>query len=256
MSRTYLITGTRSGIGAATKDVLERLGHRVIGVDLRDADINSDLATSAGRAAMIDQATDMSGGVLDGVFAVAGIADDSPLTAQVNYFGAVATLDGLRPLLTRSRAPRAVAVSSIALTFPINDLLLAALVNGDEPAAVCAAQRSLPGNNLVYSTSKRALAQWVRKNAPMKDWAGAGIALNVVCPGTILTPLAKSFLLTREERQRVARELPAPLNGFAEPVVCANLLAWLGGEENSHVTGQVIFLDGGTEVYLRPDRVL
>jgi hypothetical protein len=29
-----------------------------------------------------------------------------------------------------------------------------------------------------------------------------------------------------------------PLNGIAEPIVVARLLAWLGSEENSHLCGR------------------
>ena len=49
MSRTYVVTGSTSGIGAATHAMLEDAGHRVIGVDPRDADVITDLATPTGR---------------------------------------------------------------------------------------------------------------------------------------------------------------------------------------------------------------
>ncbi|SLK14340.1 hypothetical protein SAMN06272721_12063, partial [Arthrobacter sp. P2b] len=39
MARTYVITGAASGIGLATKEVLEQRGDRVIGVDLAGSDI-------------------------------------------------------------------------------------------------------------------------------------------------------------------------------------------------------------------------
>ena len=43
MARTHLITGAASGIGLATRTLLEGRGDRVIGVDLHDADIVADL---------------------------------------------------------------------------------------------------------------------------------------------------------------------------------------------------------------------
>ena len=46
---TYCVTGSASGIGQATKKRLEADGHRVIGVDLRNADVNVDLGTVEGR---------------------------------------------------------------------------------------------------------------------------------------------------------------------------------------------------------------
>lgn len=45
MTRTFVVTGSASGIGAATADLLRDRGFRVIGVDLRDADVMADLST-------------------------------------------------------------------------------------------------------------------------------------------------------------------------------------------------------------------
>jgi NADP-dependent 3-hydroxy acid dehydrogenase YdfG len=47
------ITGSASGIGAAIRRRLEKDGARVIGIDLRDAEIVADLGTPAGRAAAV-----------------------------------------------------------------------------------------------------------------------------------------------------------------------------------------------------------
>ena len=48
--RTYLVTGSASGIGRATAKYLFEHGHRVITLDLH-ADVTADLGTPAGRAA-------------------------------------------------------------------------------------------------------------------------------------------------------------------------------------------------------------
>src|SRR4051812_31467877 len=101
--RTYVITGSASGIGRTTRQLLESQGHRVIGADLRDADIIADLSTAKGRQTLIDQATELSGGVVDGVLAVAGVDIAGPATVAINYYGALATLEGLQPLLLKSK---------------------------------------------------------------------------------------------------------------------------------------------------------
>jgi hypothetical protein len=36
-----------------------------------------------------------------------------------------------------------------------------------------------------------------------------------------------------------------PLGGPYEPLAAAELLVWLAGETNGHITGQTIFIDGG-----------
>jgi NAD(P)-dependent dehydrogenase (short-subunit alcohol dehydrogenase family) len=169
----------------------------------------------------------------------------------------VATLEGLRPLLTSSSAPRAVGVSSMASLMPVDDELVALLASGDEPAAlaraeVLAADPATTGQ-LIYSSTKKAFAQWVRRQAPAADWAGAGIALNAVAPGIIDTPMVSDFVATPEAREAILQMVPMPLNGIAAPLVVARLLAWLTSEENSHLCGQVVFVDGGSDVVIRGD---
>src|SRR4051812_19545561 len=118
--RTVVVTGSASGMGAATKARLEADGQRVIGVDIRDADVVADLATASGRETAIEAITQRSGGAIDGVVTWAGIAGltDVPGSAlvSVNYFGSVVLLDALRPLLANGERPAAVAISSNSTT--------------------------------------------------------------------------------------------------------------------------------------------
>jgi NAD(P)-dependent dehydrogenase (short-subunit alcohol dehydrogenase family) len=259
MTRTSVITGSASGIGRATRELLERRGERVVGVDLHDADLTVDLTTAEGRAAMVEGVRRLTGGAVDAVFAVAGIARPTPGTVAVNYFGAVATLEGLRPLLLGSAAPRAVVVSSMAALHPVDDELLAALDAGDEAAALDRAEvlakepETLGG--LIYGSSKRAISRWVRRQAPLADWAGAGIALNAIGPGVIATPMTADMISTEEKRAELLKRVPMPLNGVADADAVARLLAWLGGAENTHLCGQVIYIDGGSDAVMRGDSV-
>jgi len=78
------------------------------------AEVLADLSALEGRQTMVAGVERIAGGVLDGLVAAAGIAahDDEGVVVAINYFGAVATLAGLRPLLARGNAPSAVALSS------------------------------------------------------------------------------------------------------------------------------------------------
>ena len=52
MSRTYVVSGAASGIGAATAAMLRGQGHRVIGIDLHPGggvDVAADLGTPVSR---------------------------------------------------------------------------------------------------------------------------------------------------------------------------------------------------------------
>src|SRR5215475_456100 len=71
--RVTAITGSASGIGAATRARLERAGERVIGVDLRGAEVAADLSTGAGREQAIVGVRRASDGRLDGLVVCAGL---------------------------------------------------------------------------------------------------------------------------------------------------------------------------------------
>jgi len=257
MTRTYVVTGAASGIGQATAALLTERGHRVIGVDLRDADVTVDLATAAGRLDLVKGVTELSGGHLDAIIANAGLAKPVAATVAINFFGTVATLTGLRPLLAGSPAPRAVATASMASLFPPDEPLLDALLAGDETVAMArGAELEAAGGdaaNLIYGTTKRALARWVRRNAPTAEWAGAGIPLNAVAPGVVETPMTASLTRTPESTAALLQQVPMPLGGIFPPGDAAYLLAWLTSEENAHLCGQVVFIDGGSDAVIRGD---
>jgi NAD(P)-dependent dehydrogenase (short-subunit alcohol dehydrogenase family) len=254
-SRIAVVTGAGSGIGRATKELLEARGETVIGVDLRGADIDADLAVPEGRDTLAREVAARTDGHVDAVYAVAGTSDPTPRTGAVNYFGMVATLTSLRPLLARSRAPRAVAVSSMAAVYPVDDDLLAAMLADDEPTATRRAEQLVAEErgHLIYTTSKRAISRWVRRQAPTAEWAGASIALNAIAPGVVATPMSAPFTTTEKSKAGLLRQFPMPLNGIAPPEAVAEVLAWLGSVPNTHLCGQILYIDGGGDAVVRGD---
>lgn len=256
MARTYVVTGAASGIGQATARLLGEEGHRVIGVDLRDGDVTGDLSTEAGRLKVVDGVDNLSNGRVDGVIAAAGLAADAVSTAAVNFFGAVATLRGLRPLLAASPSPAAVVVTSVGATSDFDPDLLEAFRQEDEERALARAADLVSTRGLIYKTSKKAVARWVRAQAPTSEWAGAGIALNAVGPGMVETPMISQSLSTPEGRARLFANFPMPLTGLAQPSDIARTLIWLTEAQNRHITGQVIFVDGGAEAVVRGEHVI
>lgn len=252
--RTYVITGSASGIGLATATRLRARGDVVIGVDRHHAEVVADLSTAAGRQAMVTGVTARSGGHVDAVVANAGLATPTAATVAVNYYGALATLEGLRPLLLRSPNPRAVATASMASLLPVDEQLERTLLEGTESDAMeLAGKLARSGGETIYASTKRALARWIRRHAGTAEWAGAGIPLNAIAPGIIRTPMTADLISTPEATAGLLELVPMPLHGVAEPAACASLIAWLTGPENTHLCGQVIFIDGGSDVMIRGD---
>jgi NAD(P)-dependent dehydrogenase (short-subunit alcohol dehydrogenase family) len=254
MPRTYVVTGSASGIGRATSELLASEGHRVIDVDRHGASVTADLSTPEGRLAMVAAVTDAVGadGAVDAVVANAGVSDPPALCVQVNFFGAVATLEGLRPLLARSDAPRAVVTASSSVLTGADPALLEACLAGDEAAALAAAA---PVGLLSYPTTKRAIARWVRRQAPTDAWAGAGIGLNAVAPGVVLTPMTQPLLDDEAMHELMDSAVPMPYGGYAQPAHVARLIAFLASGDTQRITGQVVFVDGGADTVLRGDDV-
>lgn len=259
MTRTYVVTGAASGIGAATAALLTGRGHRVIGVDLKNADVEADLSTPDGRRQAAEAAAKVAGGTVDAVVAAAGIAAPKPLTVAVNFFGVTEFLVAIQPALAKSAAPRAVVVSSMATLQPVSDDLVDMMLAGNEAKALelgaALAEQGEQVGYLNYSSSKRSLSRWVRRECVTPLWAGAHIPLNAVAPGTVLTPMTKEMLTSDEGRAMVDTAVPMPLNYHQSAESVAMLMAWLTSEENTHTTGQTIYIDGGADASLRGDNI-
>lgn len=249
MMGTFAITGAAGGIGSALRAHLEGDGHRVVGIDVRDAEVIADLATPEGRAAMLHAVTEQSGGALDGLVAAAGIThDDGALVTSINYFGAVATLEGLRPLLAGRPGASAVAVSSnSATTQPgLPSALVEACLAADEGAA-----RATAGHGVgAYGATKLALARWVRRHAVSEPWIGHGIRLNAVAPGFIATPMTAG---TEDFIMGLGDLYPIPIGRAGTADEVAGLLAYLLSPAAGFFCGSVITMDGGTDAAVRAD---
>ena len=196
-----------------------------------------------------------SGGAIDGVVACAGIGvavGEPTAITRVNYFGAIATLSGLRDLRARGDNPRAAAICSLAMLLERDPAVFDALLADDEDAAVAAAAQTTGAR--VYAATKLALARWIRRNAPTDAWAGAKIPLNGIAPGRITSPMT-AHLTSGPNLEATRAAVPQPLGDFGDTNAPASLLAWLVSAENSFVTGQIIMIDGGHEALRRGEDI-
>jgi NAD(P)-dependent dehydrogenase (short-subunit alcohol dehydrogenase family) len=249
------VTGSAGGIGGAIRRRIEGAGHRVIGVDVRDAEVIADLSNADGRTAACAAVVEQAAGPLDGLVVAAGIGGSTsapPSTvARINDFGAAQLLVGLRDALATGELRAAVAISSnSASVVPIGDpaFIEACLADDEEQAAALA--DGLDGET-VYANGKLALARKVRRLAV--DWA-PDLRVNAVCPGVILTGLTAAAL-EHPVTGPAIKSFPVPLDRWGEPEDIAEAVWFLLSVQSKWTTGSVLFVDGGTAALLGPDRL-
>jgi NAD(P)-dependent dehydrogenase (short-subunit alcohol dehydrogenase family) len=223
-----VVTGGARGIGRAIAEKLADAGHRLILVDLREdveavahqldaVAVSTDLATEAGRAAVV------------------AAVGDKPLSVLVNNAGI--TRDARIEKMDED-AFRAV----IRVNLCVPGLLASALSSRirDGGAIVNISSRAHLGNfgQFNYAVSKggvigltRALA---RELAPR-------VRVNAVAPGFVATEMTET--IPASVRERIIRSIP--LARAADPGEIASAVAWLASEDASYVTGQVLYACGG-----------
>ena len=251
-----VITGAASGIGAATRALLESRGHEVIGVDLRGTEVVANLGTASGRRDAIAEITAAAPKGIAGLIPCAGLAGltgvDAQLLVSVNYFGAVELAVGLRPLLQLGAAAGSASVvflSSNSITSQpgwFSEVTAACLANDETKARELAGTRDAVHS---YPASKAAVAYWARRECV--DWARDGIRLNAAAPGLITTPMTDA-LRKDPVFGAFADAYPSALGRPGKPEEVAEVLAFLVSPSSSLVVGAVLFVDGGTDALIHP----
>lgn len=251
--RKIVITGAASGIGAVTAQLLRENGDAVVGIDVHNADIVADLSTRSGRKEAAARAANLCDDSIDAVIACAGKSTQSAVDVSVNFFGVVDLLDDLRPALSRAQKPRVAVVSSVTAIHDGDPDVVNACINRDEERAVALAQKAIDDGRGtgIYGSSKRALALWIREHAITDEWAGAGIALNAVAPGMVVTPMTAARRASEDQKLMAERAVPSKLGDWIQPEAVADCLIWLTRPANTNTTGQIIFVDGGAEAVIR-----
>ncbi|WP_026917562.1 SDR family oxidoreductase [Gordonia shandongensis] len=253
----FLVTGSASGMGEQVANRLRADGHEVIGVDVADgADVVADLATREGRSAAILAIRERSGGVLDGAVMAAGVGairGRERLTVEVNVLGATALLEALRPQLAAADKAKVVVFGSNSTTSTpfVPRRVVSLLERGEtERAARWIGRLGALSAPVAYAASKLAVSRWVRRAAVTREWAGAGIRMNLIAPGPVLTPLLRAQLASGSGRH--VRSYPVPALEYGTPERLADWVMTMLSPAADFMVGSVVTVDGGTEALLRP----
>ena len=248
--KTYAMTGGATGIGAAIKQRLRDEGHRVIVVDIKDADIVADLSSREGRDAAIQAIKDTASEGLDGLITCAGLGSDmpnKPLIAQVNYYGTVELVEGLKGLVAASKGS-VVLISSNSAPMNQSPEFVDLLVDGDEAKAIGMAE-SIEGQE-VYSGTKKAVARWMRNNTA--EYAKQGVRMNAVAPGYTQTPMTEKVENDPTYGPAIKEfmaSIPVGFPGMPEDQAAAT--SFLLSDEARFICGSVLFVDGGHDAMFR-----
>ncbi|MFT4547475.1 MAG: 3-oxoacyl-[acyl-carrier protein] reductase [Verrucomicrobiales bacterium] len=232
--RTYLITGASKGIGLATAKQLAAAGHDVIGLArTQPADgfpgnfVSVDLADRQQSHEVIEKLAEQY--EIDGILNNVGLVnparleditlEDFDAVIDVNLRVAIQVTQAALPNMRAKRWGRIVNTSS--------------LVTVGVPFRTS------------YAAAKSGLISFTRSWA--LELAKDGITVNAVAPGPVATELFNTNNPPgSESRQRYIESIPMNRTGTPEEIAAAN--CFLLGEDSTFITGQTIYVDGGSSI--------
>ncbi|ABL79425.1 MULTISPECIES: SDR family NAD(P)-dependent oxidoreductase [unclassified Nocardioides] len=247
-NKVAVITGAGSGIGRAAAELLASEGAAVGVLDLRAESAEETVA------AIVD-----SGG--RAIALAANVADSAEVEAAIAKV--VAEYGGLNVLYNNAGCDsrgsvadatdedweRAFSVNAKG-TFVCSRAAVPHLTASGGGAIVnqgsVAALVGVP-NFAAYCAAKGAVVALTRSMAI--DLAPRKIRVNVICPGTVFTPLMEPMLRARGDgdlEAGLAKTLVKyPIGRLGTPEEIARVAAFLASDDSSFLTGSVIAADGG-----------
>jgi 3-oxoacyl-[acyl-carrier protein] reductase len=224
-SRTALVTGGLSGLGAAAAKRLREDGVKVFTVDIADgADFQMDVtdfdavAKLPAQLPRIDILVTSAGVVGPNIPLLQTTEQQWKSVFDINVLGTASFIKAFAPGMVENHWGRIVTFASMA------------------------AKDGNP-NLSVYSATKAAVVALTKSVG--KELATTGVLVNAIAPAVIETPMNQNT--SAEVLAHLASLIPMKRIGKAEEV--AELVAWLCSDKVSFSTGAVYDISGGRATY-------
>jgi len=247
--RRVVVTGCASGIGEHVARQLTELGAEVVGLDLRRPALQLtelheiDLSDPAS----IDQAAASIDGQVDALFNIAGVSSgigDPLRVVTINFLGTRQFTEALVPTMPPGSAIANVS-SLAAAAYRENATVTVGLVDTvtmAEGIAWCRRNPEAVADGGGYRLSKEAMILYGM--AKVVVLGAKGIRINCTAPGVTDTPILDQ--LRSAYGQEFLDSFQTPLGRVAGPDEQAAVLVFLNSGAASYITGQVIWVDGGS----------
>jgi len=231
-----VLTGGSSGIGLATAQAFLDAGYEVISIARRDCPLVSPRLTSIS-VDLTDAAATRE--------AILSVATSSPATTLVHCAGAIrekpiedATLIDLTEL----------ANLHLGAALSLVQANLAAMKRARYGRIVLISSRAVLGlaKRTVYSATKAGMLGLARTWA--LELAAHGITVNVVAPGPIAETEMFEEIIPAASAKMEAAAKQVPVGRFGTPQDVARAVTFFTDPKASFVTGQTLFVCGGTSV--------
>lgn len=239
--KVILITGSSSGIGAATAIECAKNGASVIVTGRNEVRLNkvlsvlpgighksilADFSTEDGVELLADSVTS-----LDGLVCNAGFTVTLPVQfINKKSLQSIFDINTFAPILLLQKLLKRRKI------LPASSIVFTSSMNGVGPVVV---------GNSIYSASKGAISTFVR-NAAL-ELAGRGIRVNAVCPGMVNTGiLEKNPMISQAQLDEDVKNYP--LRRYGKPEDVAYLVIYLLSNASSWMTGNNIVIDGGYSI--------
>ncbi|KAJ56028.1 short-chain dehydrogenase [Actibacterium mucosum KCTC 23349] len=241
--KTAVITGGAMGIGFACAQMLYTRGASVVVADVNAEEGAAAAAQLGDRARFV--ATDMRD--MNAVQAMADTAADVFGGVDILINNAAIALDGVVDEIDEDRWTTVIDTNLTGYWRAMRVCVPMMRARGGGAVVNMSSVQGLRGFRgwPAYAAAKGGVNALTVQAAV--DLAPAGIRVNAVAPGTIMTPLNEKIFATRPDAEELIETWNAahPLGRFGQPEEVAELAVFLASDKAGFITGEVVRVDGG-----------